>query len=106
MRWNAPPPLIGSWGGSPTGAGVKDMVKDVAKGVGGGVKETFTKASPSELPHGIRSLRKRVTSQTCHFANCQFANVLGRFANASQSIRKREKRITLLLIIINDELIA
>ena len=38
---------------------------------------------------GIRSLRKRVTSQTCHFANCQFANVLGRFANASQSIRKR-----------------
>lgn len=54
MRWNAPPPLIGSWGGSQTGAGVKDMVKDVAKGVGGGVKETFTKASPSELPHGIK----------------------------------------------------
>ena len=52
MRWNAPPPLIGSWGGSQTGAGVKDMVQDVAKGVGGGVKETFTKASPSELPHG------------------------------------------------------
>ena len=64
MRWNAPPHLIGSWGGSSMGAGVKDMVKDVAKGVGGGVKETFTKASPSELPHGIRSLRKRVTSQT------------------------------------------
>ena len=33
--------------------------------------------------------RYPVTSQTCHFANCQFANVLGRFANASQSIRKR-----------------
>ena len=34
-------------------------------------------------------VRYPVTSQTCHFANCQFANVLGRFANASQSIRKR-----------------
>ena len=38
----------------------------------------------TELPRGYP-----VTSQTCHFANCQFANVLGRFANASQSIRKR-----------------
>ena len=60
-RWPArPPPFIGSWGPEfQVGAGIKDMVKVVAREKGRGLKRTFTQRSLSEFPRGVKRGVKR-----------------------------------------------
>ena len=57
------PPFIRSWDRQypeyQVGAGIKDMVKDVARETGRGLKRTFTQRSLPELPRGVKRGVKR-----------------------------------------------
>lgn len=68
-----PPPFIGSWAGRypefQMGAGIKDMVKDVVRETGRGLKRTFTQRSLSEFPRGVKRGVKRAVKHEVEKSN-------------------------------------